>query len=66
MRDWLKSKRKAAGMSQQAVADKAGISQAYYCEIENGEKGRPLRVTVAKAIAAVFGFDWTQFYEDGA
>ena len=53
VREWLVSARKAAQMSQQAVADEAGISQSYYAGIETGARGKPLAVPVAKAIAAV-------------
>lgn len=64
MREWLVKARKAAQMSQQAVADKAGISQSYYAGIETGIRGKPLAVPVAKAIAAVLGFNWVKFYEE--
>lgn len=64
MREWLVNARKTAQMSQQAVADKAGISQSYYAGIETGIRGKPLSVPVAKAIAAVLGFNWVKFYEE--
>lgn len=63
MRKWLVELRKAANMSQQAVADEAGICQSYYAGIETGVRGKPLSVTIAKKIAAVLGFDWTRFYD---
>ncbi len=66
MRQWLIKTRNAAQMSQQAVADAAGISQSYYAGIETGARGKPLAVPVAKAIANVLRFDWTMFYEDNA
>ncbi|MCD7805389.1 MAG: helix-turn-helix domain-containing protein [Oscillospiraceae bacterium] len=66
MRHWLIDIRKEAHMSQQAVADKAGISQSYYAGIESGARGNPLGVPIAKAIAAALGFEWTKFYEDSA
>ena len=49
--------------SQQSVADEAGISQSGYASIETGAR-RP-SVGTAKRIAAVLGFDWTRFFEDG-
>lgn len=64
MRQWLIETRNAVKMSQQAVADAAGISQSYYAGIETGARGKPLSVPVAKAIANVLRFDWTKFYED--
>ena len=66
MRQWLIEMRNATKMSQQAVADAAGISQSCYAGIETGARGKPLAVPVAKAIANVLGFDWTMFYEDDA
>lgn len=37
-RDRLKAARKAAGMTQQAVADELGITLRYYQAIEAGER----------------------------
>ncbi len=34
----LKAARKAAGMTQQQVADRLGISLRYYCHIEKGTR----------------------------
>ena len=64
MREWLVTIRKEAKMSQQIVADKAGISQSYYAGIEMGVRGKPLSVPVAKSIAEVLGFSWTKFYDE--
>lgn len=64
MRTWLKGIREKAGLSQMAVAQKAGISQNYYSSIETGIRGNPLNVDVAKKIAAALGFEWTRFYDD--
>lgn len=63
MRDWLIEAREARGMRQSAVARAAGISQAAYFNIEHEKRG--VAVNTAKAIAAVLGFDWTRFYEEG-
>lgn len=49
-------------MTQVEVANRVGISQPSYCNIETG-KWSP-SVKSAKKIAAVLGFDWTQFYEE--
>lgn len=38
MRENLKSARKALKMTQQAMADKLGISMVYYQKIESGER----------------------------
>ena len=38
MRENLKNARKAAGLTQQAMADKLGISLRYYQQIEAGDR----------------------------
>lgn len=59
---WLAQIRKARGISQQQVADAAGISRAGYTNIEI-EKRRP-SPEVAQKIGATLGFDWTRFFEN--
>lgn len=63
VREWLIEKRKEFGYTQKLVAERSGISQASLCDMEKG-KIRP-SVDVAKRIAAVLGFEWTRFYEEG-
>lgn len=58
----LKQIRVAKNMTIRKVCDLAGISESFYCMIENGER-RP-SVETAKKIAAVLGFDWTMFFPD--
>ena len=38
MRENLKAARNAAGLTQQAMADKLGVHERYYKAIESGEK----------------------------
>ena len=60
-REWLIAYREAKGLSQQEVADAIGKSQSVYAAYELGIRTpRPL---FAKAIARIFKFDWTRFYE---
>ena len=54
--------RKEKGLTQFEIAERAGVPQQFYNYIENGRR-RP-SVSVAKKIAAVLGFDWTEFYDD--
>lgn len=63
MREWLKEIRTAAGYSTYKAAKLAGISQSYYASIENGARGNPLNVDVAKKIADALNFEWTRFYD---
>lgn len=58
---WLEEIRKDKKISQKSVAEAVGIRQPTYCNIEKGKR-RP-GVDVAKRIARVLGFNWTQFYE---
>lgn len=60
MRKWLKDIRQIRGMTEKAVADQAGITQAHYHYIENGQRNPA--PDVAQRIADVLGFDWTLFY----
>lgn len=57
----LKSKRITQRLTQKQVADAAGIKVGSYCDIENGKKGT--KPATAQRIAAVLGFDWTEFYK---
>lgn len=64
MRTWLKELRNCKQLSTYEVAKRAGISQSYYSGIEQGIRGKKsLNVKVAKAIAKVLDFDWTEFFK---
>lgn len=62
MRRWLKKIREDKGLTQNIVAESAGISRQFYSMIENGDRGEKLPVQTAKKIAEALGFDWTLFY----
>ena len=57
----LKPIRKAKGLRQIDLAQAANISHSLVVKIEHGER-RP-SVKVAKRIANVLGFDWTEFFK---
>lgn len=59
---WLERLRHDKHMTEQDVAQAAGISQQHYNFIENGKR-RP-SVDVAKTLGELLGFDWTKFYEN--
>lgn len=59
--DWLKQIRIEQRLLQEQVAAAAGIERAYYSMIETGK--RKPSVTIAQAIAAALGFEWTRFFE---
>ena len=55
MRERLKSARKAAGMTQQQVAERSGIEPRYYKAIESGE--RLGSIAVWDALEDLFGIN---------
>lgn len=57
----LKEIRRGKNLTQEAVAQQAGISRATYTNIETGKR-RPA-IKTAKKLAAVLGCDWTQFFD---
>ena len=61
MENSLKKKRQTEKKTMKEIASAAGISESYYCLIENGERIPPVKT--AKKIAEVLGIDWTRFYE---
>ncbi len=60
---WLEKIRKEKRLSGREVAQAAKVSQQFYWMVEKGQR-RP-SVDVAKRIAAVLGFEWTRFFEEG-
>lgn len=58
----LKKLRKDQRLTQRQVADAVGLKPGSYCDIENGKKGT--KPATAQKIAAVLGFEWTEFYEE--
>lgn len=62
MRTWLKQMRTEKNLTQEKIAEKAGIERAYYTMIETGNRNPS--VNVAKSIASVLGVNWTIFFEN--
>jgi putative transcriptional regulator len=61
-RKWLIDIRNQIKKKQLEVAKCAKISEAYYCQIEKGNRNPS--IFVAKKIAETLNFDWTIFFED--
>lgn len=57
----LKDVREKKGMTQQNVADQAGLSRAAYTNIEIGK--RKPSIETAMKIGSVLGFEWSKLYE---
>lgn len=62
MREWLKDKRLKEDLTQEKVAEMAGVARTSYAMYEQGE--RDPSVNAAKNIASVLNFNWTLFFED--
>lgn len=54
MREWLRRLRKANGLTQCDTAELLGVSQNYYCNIENGLRQADLTLSTAAKIADLF------------
>lgn len=59
-RDWLIERRKKIGMTQQDVANLAGVTCAAYCHYEKGRRTPPPRI--AERLGGILGLDKTLFY----
>lgn len=55
MRDWLKNLRIEKKLTMKELASKLGISESYYCAIENGERQKNMDVTLLAGLSAALG-----------
>jgi transcriptional regulator with XRE-family HTH domain len=51
--DWVRETRKDLGISQRALADAAGLSRSYLCDIERGRGTQPSVATMDKLAEAL-------------
>lgn len=62
MRHWLIHYRQNRNLTQMLVAIQAGISRAYYTQLELAQ--RDPSVKVAKKLGNILEFDWHWFFEE--
>lgn len=55
MREWLKNLRTEKGLTMKEMGTKLGISESYYCAIENGERQKKMDIVLASGISSVLG-----------
>lgn len=58
----MKLQRAIKGLTQEQLAEKAGISRTHVTRIERGNIKPSIRV--AKRLATVLNVDWRDFYDD--
>jgi len=63
MRQWLKDAREALEITQEEIAELAGIKQSAYCVIELGLRNPSVKV--AQRIGKFLKVKWTTFYTEG-
>lgn len=55
MRSWLKNAREERGETMKTLAEKLGISESYYCSIENGVRQKRMDVSLASKLSVALG-----------
>ena len=55
MRVWLKDLRKEKKLTMKELGEKLGISESYYCAIENGSRKDQLSLGMAAKLSDVLG-----------
>ena len=53
MREWLKNARTEKNLTMAEIGSKLGISESYYCSIENGTRQRKMDCVLAGALSAI-------------
>lgn len=53
MREWLRDLRNQKGLTMKNMAEKLGISESYYCAIENGERQRKMDMLLASGLSTI-------------
>lgn len=53
MREWLRDLRNQKGLTMKNMAEKLGISESYYCAIENGERQKKMDMLLASGLSTI-------------
>lgn len=57
MREWLKQKRKEAGLTCSQMAERLNMSEIYFSFIENGHRQQDMSISMAVRIAKALNLD---------
>lgn len=63
MRSWLKAVRKEKRMTLSDVAAALGISESYYCLIENNERQKRMDISLVSKLSAVLEIPITKIVQ---
>lgn len=66
LRKWLIELRNNSGITQSMMAERLGLSQSYYAQIETGERQADMNLSTACKIADIFNIPLSQIrnYEE--
>lgn len=64
MREYLKKRREELCLSQKDVADAIGLSQNYYCDIENGSRQKDMKATTLIKLSEVLRIPASKMLEE--
>ena len=53
MREWLKNARTEKNLTMKEIGSKLGISESYYCAIENGTRQRKMDYALVAALSVI-------------
>ncbi len=52
MREWLKTARESKGLTMKQLGEKLGISESYYCSIENGDRQKKMDIVLVSGLSS--------------
>ena len=55
LREWLKDARTKKGLTMKDISSKLGISESYYCAIENGDRQKNMDITLVSGLSLALG-----------
>ena len=56
MREWLRNLRIEKNMTQAEVGKRLGISESYYCLIENGDRQKNMDISILSKLSIIFDY----------
>lgn len=66
MREWLKTARKAKGLTMAELGAKLNISESYYSQIEAGTRQKNMDISLVRALSEALGLSIKDIVEKEA